>query len=123
MADRGLILFAHGARDPRWAEPFEQLLTRVRQREPAVPATLAFLEHMDPDLAAASRLLAGQGVARIRVVPLFFGRGGHLREDFPRILGEAQRAIPGVVFQIAPAAGEDAAVIEALADFALAGME
>ena len=25
---RGLILLAHGARDPRWREPFEQLAER-----------------------------------------------------------------------------------------------
>jgi sirohydrochlorin ferrochelatase len=27
---QGLILFAHGARDPRWAAPFEAVAARVR---------------------------------------------------------------------------------------------
>ena len=31
----GLILFAHGARDPRWAEPFEAVAARVRERAAA----------------------------------------------------------------------------------------
>jgi sirohydrochlorin cobaltochelatase len=123
MADRGLILFAHGARDLRWAEPFERLLCRLQERRPDLPAALAFLEHIAPDLPTAARQLAGRGVVRIRIVPLFFGRGGHLREDFPRMVAGAQEAAPGVDFEITPAAGEDAAMIEALADFALAGLD
>ena len=29
---RGLLLFAHGARDPAWARPFEAIARRVRER-------------------------------------------------------------------------------------------
>jgi len=117
-----MILFAHGARDVRWAEPFERLRARVQARRPDLAVALAYLEHMAPDLADAVRALADQGVTRVRVVPLFFGRGGHLREDFPQHVARARAAAPGVSIDVAPAAGEDPAVIEALADFALADM-
>ena len=80
---------------------------------------LAYLEHMSPDLTAAARALASRGVDRIRIVPLFFGRGGHLREDFPLQAAAARAAVPGIAFEIISAAGEDPAIIEALADFAL----
>lgn len=120
MADRGMVLFAHGARDARWAEPFERLRVRVEARRPDLAVALAYLEHMEPDLAGAVRALADRGVRRVRVVPLFFGRGGHLRDDFPRHVVLAQAAAPAVAIEVAPAAGEDPAVIEALADFALA---
>jgi sirohydrochlorin cobaltochelatase len=123
MTDRGLILFAHGARDPRWAEPFERLLARTRARKPDLPATLAFLEHMAPDLPTAARDLAARGVRRISIVPLFFGRGGHLRNDFPAHVEAARAAAPGITFEVAQAAGEDPAVIEALVDFAVAGID
>ena len=53
----GLILFAHGSRDPRWAEPFEAILEAIRARSPALPVRLAFLELMSPDLAAAADAL------------------------------------------------------------------
>jgi sirohydrochlorin cobaltochelatase len=119
MPGPGLILYAHGARDLRWAEPFERLLSRLHERQPELPATLAYLEHMSPDLTAAARALASRGIERIRIVPLFFGRGGHLREDFPAQVDAARAAVPGVTFEIVPAAGEAPAIIEALADFAL----
>ena len=119
MPGAGLILFAHGARDPRWAEPFQRLLSRLHERQPELPATLAYLEHMSPDLTAAARDLASRGIDRIRIVPLFFGRGGHLRDDFPIQIAAARAAVPGIEFEITAAAGEAPAIIEALADFAL----
>jgi sirohydrochlorin cobaltochelatase len=36
---RGLLLFAHGARDPNWARPFEAVLRMVREREPDTPVS------------------------------------------------------------------------------------
>jgi sirohydrochlorin cobaltochelatase len=122
MPVQGLVLFAHGARDARWAEPFRAVAARIAAERPDLVVTLAFLEHMTPDLAGALRAQAEQGVRRTRIVPLFFGRGGHLREDFPAILDAARAAAPGLSVDVTEAAGESAAVQAALARFALAGL-
>ena len=114
-----IILYVHGARDSRWAEPFLRLRERVAARAPQHIVEIAFLDHMSPDLVTVVRQLSAQGVARIRIVPMFFGRGGHLRDDFPRQLDAARAAAPGVAFQVTEAAGESDAVLEALAAFAL----
>ncbi|MGE8472690.1 MAG: CbiX/SirB N-terminal domain-containing protein, partial [Paraburkholderia hospita] len=55
MGAHGIVLFAHGARDARWAEPFERLSARLRElRGPSAgPVSLAFLELMTPDLPGA----------------------------------------------------------------------
>jgi sirohydrochlorin cobaltochelatase len=119
----GVILYAHGARDPRWAQPFERLLARLREKRPRLPARLAFLDYLEPDLKSAAQDLAGQGLTTIRIVPLFFGRGGHLREDFPKQLDEAQAALPHMRFEVLDAAGETPEVLDALADYALAGLD
>ncbi len=115
----GLILYVHGARDPRWAEPFHRLRAKVVERAPGMPVAVAFLEHLAPDLARAAADMAAAGVKRIRVVPMFFGRGGHLREDMPHQVARARAAAPAVGFEITEAAGENDAVLEALARFAL----
>src|SRR5438045_9692526 len=122
MAVQGLVLFAHGARDPRWAEAFNAVAERVRALRPGLPVTLAFLEHLPPDLTTALRTQAGQGVTRARIVPLFFGRGGHLREDFPALLDAARAAVPALDIEVTEAAGESAAIQDALAQFALRGL-
>ena len=83
---------------------------------------LAYLEHLSPTLVEAVAGLASRGVSNIRVVPLFFGRGGHLREDLPAQLESAHRAFPDVRLALTEAAGEDAEIQDALATFALRGL-
>jgi sirohydrochlorin cobaltochelatase len=116
----GLVLYVHGARDPRWAQPFHRLRGKVAARAPRSRVVVAFLEHLEPSLAQATAAMAAEGVTRIRVVPLFFGRGGHLREDFPRQLAAARATAPAVEFDVTEAAGENEAVMDALAAFAVA---
>jgi sirohydrochlorin cobaltochelatase len=116
---RGLLLFAHGARDARWAEPFEDVARRVRVREPSTEVRLAFLEFMTPTLREAGAALASAGCDRVDVVPLFLGAGGHVRKDLPALLTELAEQYPQVRWQLRPAIGEADCVIEAMAIAAL----
>jgi sirohydrochlorin cobaltochelatase len=112
-----LILFAHGARDPRWREPFDRLHAIVSDRHPG-PVGLAFLEQMQPDLTGAARELAQRGATRAIVVPVFLGTGGHLRKDLPALVAVAQEA-SGLQLRAATAVGEDDAVLDAMAGYCL----
>ena len=112
---RGLILFAHGARDPKWAEPFEALAARVRALAPATPVRLAFLELMKPDLETAAADLVSNGVDAVRIVPIFLGQGGHVRRDLPERVAALRASHPHVAFDTTPPAGEDRSVLDALA--------
>jgi sirohydrochlorin cobaltochelatase len=119
MRRAGLILLAHGARDPRWAEPFVRVADKVRRAAPDLRLELAYLEGLEPSLGAAARALAAAGAQSIRIVPLFFGRGGHLREDVPALIERIGPELPGVTLELAEPAGEDEQVIEAIAGFCL----
>ena len=114
-----VILFAHGARDPRWADPFLRVAERVRATAPDLAVELAYLEHLPPSLDEAARRLAQRGATAIRVVPLFFGRGGHLRVEVPRLVAAAAAVLPGVAIELTLPAGDDDAVIDALAAFSV----
>jgi sirohydrochlorin cobaltochelatase len=116
---RALVLFAHGARDPRWAEPFEAVADRVHQAAPALAVRLAFLETMTPTLADAVAALADAGATDVDVVPLFLGSGGHLRQDLPPLVDAVRAAHPGLAIRLHAAIGEDAAVLDAMARAAL----
>lgn len=116
----GLLLFAHGARDPNWALPFQAVAAQVRAQRPQVPVQLAFLEFMEPNLLDAGAALAAQGCARIEVLPLFLGAGGHVRQDLPRLLDELRAAHPDTTFELLPAVGEMPEVVTAMAGAALA---
>jgi sirohydrochlorin cobaltochelatase len=115
----GLLLFAHGARDPRWAAPFEAVAAQVRTSQPGLPVRLAFLEFMAPTLPDAGAELAAAGCTLVHVVPLFLGAGGHVRKDLPLLLDTLRAAHPGLQVQLHPAVGEQAAVVQAMAQVAL----
>jgi len=113
----GLVLFAHGARDARWAEPFLRLRDRVARARPEARIVLAFLEFMAPDLDAAVADLCAAGCRDIAMVPVFLGQGGHLREDVPNLLQRVAARHPECKIRLAIAAGEDDAVLDAIAAY------
>ena len=117
---RGLILFAHGARDPRWAEPFETIAAAVRARSTDVDVRLAFLELMAPDLPAVADAMVRAGITRIDLLPLFLGTGGHLRRDLPPLVDDIQARHASLRIKLHAAAGEAPALIAAMADHAVA---
>ncbi|CAB3769397.1 sirohydrochlorin chelatase [Paraburkholderia humisilvae] len=117
-AAAGIVLFAHGARDARWAEPFERLANMLRSLR-SDPVSLAFLELMEPDLPTAVAQQVANGCGAVTIVPVFFGQGGHIRQDLPVIVDRCRAAHPDVEIRCAPPVGEDDAVIEAIARYCL----
>ena len=117
-----LVLFAHGARDPRWAEPFVRIQTAIRARRPGLAVELAFLELMQPSLTAAISALVSAGHRRITVAPLFMAQGGHLREDLPKLLDSMRAEHANVEFNVLPAVGDVDAILNAIADWLLGAL-
>lgn len=116
----GLLLFAHGARDPLWARPFEAVAQACRRQRGQAPVALAFLEFMSPTLLQAGAALASAGCTQVDVVPLFLGAGGHVRKDIPQLMAQLHAAHPAVCWRLHRAVGQAPAVIEAMAAVALA---
>ena len=117
---RGLILFAHGSRDPQWRAPMEAVAARAQALDARTVARCAYLELMEPDLPACAAALVAQGVTAITVVPMFLGVGRHAREDLPVLLDALKARHPQVRFELRPAIGEDERVVDMLARIALA---
>lgn len=115
MAGRAIVLFAHGARDPDWARPFRQLALELAERVPAERVALAFLELMQPSLSECIGTLYAEGLRTFRVVPVFFGSGGHLKEDLPRLAKTLQGSYKDIEITLEPPVGEQPEVIAAIA--------
>lgn len=114
-----MILFAHGARDARWAAPFVRLQQIIQQRQPELAVHLAFLEFMTPNLPDLVALLVADGVQQVQLVPVFLGQGGHVLRDLPQLLAQLQRQYPQLHLHCLPAVGENDAVLQAIADYCL----
>lgn len=115
----GVLLFAHGARDLRWAHPFEAVAQWLKEQPVALEVRLAFLEFMPPGLIEAGGQLALAGCTRVTVAPLFLGAGGHVRKDLPLLMTQLRCAHPTVTWSLIPAIGEIDSVVQAMAQAVL----
>jgi len=116
----GIVLFAHGARDPAWAAPFERVCQHLAGTHGQHgPVVLAFLEFMTPNLLDAGRQMADNHCTQVTVVPLFLGAGGHVRKDLPGLIEQLRQAYPHVQWLLTPAVGESPLVIAAMSQAAL----
>lgn len=112
---KGILLFAHGARDPEWARPFERIRDRVRASRPEFPIALAYLDIMSPTLEEAVDSLVQEGASSITVFPLFMAQGGHLKQDLPRMLEAIRSSHPHVPLSLQTSIGEVPDILAAIA--------
>jgi sirohydrochlorin cobaltochelatase len=135
----GIILFAHGSRDPLWRGPIEAVATRIRAEQPSQPVACAYLELCEPSLPdAAAQMInqlqttinsiaphadsmpaIGSKALKIRIIPMFLGMGKHAREDLPELATALRSTHPQVEFDITATVGEDDRVTRLLAQMAL----
>ena len=114
---QALVLFAHGARDPRWAQPFKKLQAVAQQQLGGVQVELAFLELMEPRLPETVDRLAAGGCTSVSVVPVFLGQGGHVLRDLPPMIEELRTRHPQLQISVADAVGESPEVLQAIAAY------
>jgi sirohydrochlorin cobaltochelatase len=110
--DSAVILFAHGAREPEWARPFERL--RDRLRASGLRVELAYLGSMPPSLEQAAAVLAREGAKAVTIVPLFLAQGGHIKEDLPKIVDDIRATHPGTEFEVTAALGDAPEMLDAM---------
>lgn len=114
----GIVLFAHGSRDPLWRAPIEAVRQQIEAQHPHAGVRCSYLELCSPSLPEAVHELAERGATRITVVPMFLGTGKHAREDLPVLVQALRDSHPGVQFHVQQAIGEDPRMTALMADIA-----
>jgi sirohydrochlorin cobaltochelatase len=115
----GIVLFAHGSRDPLWHRPIEAVAAQMRQLAPQTLVVCAYLELSTPDLPAAVADLVAQGARAVRIVPMFLGVGRHAREDLPALVHGLRVQHHHIPILLQDAVGENPRMVELLAHIAL----
>lgn len=112
MSRTAIILFAHGAREPEWAQPFLKVCDRLRAA--GIRTELAFLEIMSPSLEEAAARIAADGIDAVTVVPLFLAQGRHLKRELPALVAGIQAHHPKIRFRVTPPLGDAPELIGAI---------
>lgn len=121
---QALILFAHGARDPRWAEPLIRVRQLVGQRvDPSVQTHIAYLELMSPSLRELVDKLVSEQINSMTIIPIFLGQGGHVRHDLPELISQLKSEHAGVEFHLVEAIGENEQVLSSIAGVCVASLK
>ncbi|MGD9774291.1 sirohydrochlorin chelatase [Diaphorobacter sp.] len=119
----GIVLFAHGSRDPLWRRPMEAVRDHLQAAQPALDVRCAYLELCDPSLPATVADMAARGITHIGIVPMFLGTGRHAREDLPRMVQELAQAHAHLQIGLRPPIGEDGRMIALMAQIAGEALE
>src|SRR5258706_5421031 len=115
MSSSAVILCAHGAREPEWAQPLESI--RDRLRATGTPVELAFLEFMSPSLDEAAARLADRGIETVIIVPLFLAQGAHLKRELPAMMAKIRKRHAKTEFRMTSALGEAPEIVAAIAEW------
>ncbi|MDR2154842.1 MAG: CbiX/SirB N-terminal domain-containing protein [Burkholderiaceae bacterium] len=118
-APDGVVLFAHGSRDPTWCAPIEAVAARMRTLDPGAHVICAYLDLTSPDLSTAVQILHAANVRAVTVWPMFVGAGRHARGDLPRLIDELRMRYADMRFTLQPAIAEHPAVLDVMARTAL----
>ena len=116
---KGIVLFAHGSRDPLWHKPMEAVAAHIASLSPHTPVACAYLEFSTPDLPTAVGTMVDAGVRAIGILPMFLGVGRHAREDLPVLVTRLREQHPQVHFTLNPAVGEEDRLVHLLAQIAV----
>lgn len=111
----GILLFAHGSRNPAWAREFETLRDEVKKSATHALVELCYLELCEPGFSAGVNALVSSGATEIEIVPIFLAPGKHTMEDLPALIEVAQQAHANITFKARATLLEDELMRAAIA--------
>jgi precorrin-8X/cobalt-precorrin-8 methylmutase len=101
--DYGIVIAAHGSRDPEGVRQFEALMALIRERSPGRRITHGYLEFATPTIDEAVRANIALGSERVVMVPGVLLAASHAKNDMPSELLALKREHPGVDFHFGAA--------------------
>ena len=101
-----LIMIAHGSRDRRWREHFEQLHATIK-RTTSKSVKLAYLEFVSPTLMDSARDAVAEGATQLEILPVFMAGGAHVSRCLPEQAQQVRDSFSEIEVNVLPPIGED----------------
>ncbi len=110
-----ILLIDHGSRRDDANAVVRSIAQMLRAAHPDVIVEAAHLELASPTVEEGFAACVAAGATRVVAVPYFLGPGRHVREDVPRVVGDAAAAHVGVVAHVTEALGADPLIAQLVA--------
>jgi len=98
VRDYGIVLAAHGSRDPAAIQEVEALLAQMRKRAPERTIRHGFLEFAVPTIDEGVKAAIEAGTDRVVMLPALLLGASHAKNDMPGELALLKRQFPSVEF-------------------------
>ena len=121
MADKALIIIAHGSRKASSNEEVKALGEKVRslQDKHYRFVMTAFLEFADPSLEEGMLSCIDKGASEIVILPYFLASGNHVTRDIPEAVQKIQASYPQVKITLKEHIGSASGMVSLLSDMAV----
>jgi len=107
-----IILIAHGSKDPRWRESFEELYNDLKKEMGEKNISLAYLGSNSPSLKQVVSSQVSNGFKNFKVLPLFMAGGGHVDSDIPEQIDEVKNKHQAINIELLPPVGEHPQIVD-----------
>ena len=112
----GVIILAHGSRRQETDRILDSLTKKVTDRATDQRVIPAYLQFSPNSLDKAVEQLVGEGVTRIKVIPMFLFDGIHVTEDIPEELEAMGERYPEVDIRMSRHLGDDDRIADIILD-------
>lgn len=109
---QAVVLLGHGSIREQANVEVRNMWQMVAQQLPDLLISGCFVEVAEPTLEQEIDRLAGEGMERIVIVPMFLTRGNHLSNGIPRILEAITQKYPQVRIDLTQHLGIDPLLAE-----------
>ncbi|SDM05418.1 sirohydrochlorin chelatase [Halarsenatibacter silvermanii] len=116
MSETGIIVLGHGSRADKSNKMFYNLIDKLDRRLEDQRVEGAAMELTNPTLEERVAELAGDGIEKIVILPLFLFPGIHVQEDIPAQVDELAEKYPGIEFSIGDIIGDDSRLVDIIVD-------
>ncbi len=121
MADKALIIVAHGSRKDSSNDEVRALGEKVGSLQSKHYAFVmtAFLEFATPSLEEGMLFCIDKGASEIIILPYFLASGNHVTRDIPEAVGKIQASHPEVKITLKEHVGSSPGMMKLLSDMAV----
>lgn len=113
---KAVLFISHGSRLAQTEDEVRAFVGRLKRRSRVPIFEYAYLEVSHPSIPEGIDICVKRGAREIIALLNFLNTGKHVEEDIPRIIREAQKKYPGVVFYITEPVGQHARMTDLFLD-------